>query len=167
MSESTSARFALPLLAAGQAQKEITHNEALALIDVVLQASVVAIAPDDPPATPALGEAWIVGAAPTAAWAGRAWTIAAWTAGGWRFVGPCEGMTVWSLFDERTVTYRDGYWRIGELRASRVVIDGIDVLGPQRGAIAAPVGGAVVDVEARVAIGSVLAALRDHGLIAS
>ena len=29
-------RFALPLLHAGQAQKEITHNEALQLIDMLL-----------------------------------------------------------------------------------------------------------------------------------
>ena len=35
-----SARLAMPLLAAGQAQKEIWHNEALAMVDLLLQGAV-------------------------------------------------------------------------------------------------------------------------------
>ncbi len=34
MEHETTARLGLPLLATGQAQKETTHNEALALIDL-------------------------------------------------------------------------------------------------------------------------------------
>ena len=39
MSEST-ARLALPLIAPGQAQKEVSHNEALAALDLLVQAQV-------------------------------------------------------------------------------------------------------------------------------
>ena len=42
-------RFALPLLATAQAQKEMTHNEALALLDAVVQPVVVAVAPASVP----------------------------------------------------------------------------------------------------------------------
>ena len=37
---STTVRFALPLIAPGQAQKEAYHNEALAAIDAALHACV-------------------------------------------------------------------------------------------------------------------------------
>ncbi|HLZ79899.1 MAG TPA: hypothetical protein VKQ09_11235 [Sphingomonas sp.] len=39
MSDATT-RFALPLIAPGQAQKELFHNEALARVDALLQPSV-------------------------------------------------------------------------------------------------------------------------------
>ena len=54
------ARLGLPLLATGQAGKEVTHNEALALIDLALGAGVAAIGPDSPPAEPVVGQTWIV-----------------------------------------------------------------------------------------------------------
>ncbi len=87
MSDAT-ARFALPFIAAGQAQKEVFHNEALTRVDVLLQPVVEAVGLDAPPASPATGQCWVVGAAPTGAWAGQAQSIAAWTEGGWRFVAP-------------------------------------------------------------------------------
>ncbi|MFX4817188.1 DUF2793 domain-containing protein, partial [Acinetobacter baumannii] len=60
MAETTS-RLALPLLAAGQAQKEMFHNEALALIDLALAAAVESVGLNTPPATPEDGQCWIVG----------------------------------------------------------------------------------------------------------
>ena len=64
------ARFALPLLHAGQAQKELFHNEALVLADGLLQPCVEALGLDTPPPSPAPGQCWIVGDSPTGAWAG-------------------------------------------------------------------------------------------------
>ena len=159
-------RLGLPLLATGQAQKELTHNEALARLDIAVQAGVVAIGLAVPPSNPAAGDAWVVGAAPGGAWAGHEDAIAAWTGGGWRFVDPREGMTVWSIADRCDVRYRNGLWTSGELRGGRVLVDGAKVVGQRGAAIAAPTGGTVVDKEARAAIGAVLAALRGHGLIA-
>ena len=78
----TSARLALPLLVPGQAQKEMFHNEALATIDLALQASVAAVGTEAPPAAPSPGQCWIVGPRPTGDWAGQAGALAGWTAGG-------------------------------------------------------------------------------------
>jgi hypothetical protein len=80
----TSARLGLPFLAVGQAQKELTHNEALALIDLALHAGVEAVGTNVPPAAPVEGQAWIVGSAPSGAWTGRSQALAGWTPGGWR-----------------------------------------------------------------------------------
>ena len=52
----TSARFALPLLVPGQAQKEAFHNEALAASDCALHACVESGPLPDPPATSQPGQ---------------------------------------------------------------------------------------------------------------
>lgn len=166
MTEQTS-RLSLPLLHASQAQKEMTHNEALTLIDLLLHGCVAGVAEDTPPTTATVGSCWIVGPAPTGAWAGKARQIAGMTAGGWRFAPPREGMRLWWSGSETTVEFRGGAWRVGELRGARLTIDGVPVIGPQRAAIAAPEGGSVRDEEARKTLSAVVAALRGHGLIAA
>jgi hypothetical protein len=164
----TTSRFALPLLHAGQAQKELFHNEAVVGIDALLHRDVQGVGVDAPPVTPDPGQAWIVGGSPTGDWAGHAHAIACWTVGGWRFVTPRTGMEVWAESLARPVRYRAGVgWQIGVITASRIEIDGIKVIGARAGAVATPAGGAIVDEQARSAIGAILDALRAHGLIAS
>jgi Protein of unknown function (DUF2793) len=149
MSE-TSGRLALPMLAVAQAQKEMTHNEALAKLDAAVQPVVVAVAPATVPATPANGQCWIVGTAPTAAWAGQAGALAAWTTGGWRFIAPFDGMSAWSIADQGLARREGGVWRIAGRQA----------------AIATPTGGTAIDSESRAAIAAILAVLRSSGMIA-
>jgi hypothetical protein len=167
MTDDSSARLALPLLAAGQAQKEMTVNEALVRLDIAVQASVAAGGVDAPPAAPTAGQSWIVGTAPTGDWGGHAGAIAGWTGDGWRFVAPVEGMSAWVQAEGVCWRYADGAWAAGVVTGDRVVIDGVQVVGAQATAIAAPDGGAVVDAEARSAVSAMLTALRAHGLIAA
>lgn len=162
-----SARLGLPYLAVGQAQKEVTHNEALALVDLALHAGVEAVGTNAPPAAPAEGQAWIVGPAPGGAWAGRAQALAGWTGGGWRFVPARDGMTVLVRGSGLTARFLDGSWTVGDLACRRVIVDGLPVLGARRSAIAGPAGGTAIDQEARAALTAILQALRGHGLIAS
>lgn len=166
MSDDRSARLALPYLYPGQAQKETTHNEALALLDLAVQAAVVAVGVDAPPDDPAIGACWIIGANPSGAWSDNADAIAGWTAGGWRFVVPREGMAAWSIADGAAAQFVSGGWRVGAVAGRRIVVDGLQVVGAQQPAIPAPAGGAVADTEARAAIGAILGAMRAHGLLA-
>jgi hypothetical protein len=166
MSDDTSARLALPLLAAGQAQKEMTVNEALTRLDIAVQASVVAGGLDQPPVAPKAGQCWIVGEAPGGDWSGRAGMLAGWTRDGWRFIAPGEGMAVWAEVDGTSWRRVGGVWKAGEIRGSRMVLDGVQVVGAQQAAILAPNGGDIVDAEARDTIAAILAALHSHGLIA-
>lgn len=162
-----SSRFGLPFLAAGQAQKELTHNEALALIDAGLCPAVEAAGIETPPGAPEPGQCWIVGASPTGSWADAAGAIACWTAGGWRFLPACEGLKVWRK-DVRLWAVREaGGWVTGDGRAARIVVDDIQVVGAQGAAIAGPSGGATVDAEARAAIAAIIDRLAAHGLIAA
>ena len=166
MSDDASARLALPFLAAGQAQKEMTVNEALARLDIAVQASAVAGGVDQPPETPAIGQCWIIGDAPAGAWSGHAGMLAGWTSGGWRFVAPAEGLAVWVEAEGAVWRRAGGAWKAGELSGSRVVIGGVQVVGAQHAAIAAPSGGDVIDVQARATLGAILDAMRSHGLVA-
>lgn len=141
-------RFAFPLLAVGQAQKEVTHNEALMLIDVLVQAAVVAGPMTDPPVAAVTGQCWLVGAAASGAWAGQATKVALWTAGGWRFVAPREGMRLVRTSDGAVLRFDGSAW-----------------VPPA--SVTAPSGGAVIDVEARSALAALMLLLDAHGLMIS
>ncbi|MDX3900217.1 MAG: DUF2793 domain-containing protein [Sphingobium sp.] len=167
MSDDQTARWALPLLHAGQAQKEMFHNEALALIDMLLHGVVESADLNAPPAAPALGQGWIVGAGATGAWAGRAGAIAGWTAGGWRFVTPREGLSMIVADRGHAMIHEGGAWLDGPLRADGLHVGNNRVVGAQAPAIADPAGGSVADAEARAALAAILEALRGHGLIAA
>lgn len=162
MTEPT-ARLALPLLEPGQAQKEMFHNEALALLDIAVQGAAAGPL-DIPPADPQSGECWIVGANPSGDWSERARCIAGWTAGGWRFVAPFEGMRMWLGLGTGLALFVDGEWRIGETHG-KLFVEGQQVVGLRSAAIPEPEGGTVVDGAARAAIVALLQALRAHGLI--
>ncbi len=165
MSDGQTPRLALPMLQPGQAQKELYHNEALALIDVALQATVTAIGLNAPPTSPAPGACWVVGATPTGAWAGAAHQLAGWTTGGWRFVVPVNGMAVWSLADALEARFVANSWVLGEARAARLMIGGVQVVGARQPGIVPPAGGVTIDTEARAATALILSALAAHGLI--
>jgi len=160
-------RHQFPFLSAGQAQKELIHNEALALIDIAAGAAVVSAGSDAPPATPQAGECWIVGDAPTGGWVGQAGAIACWSGNGWRFLPPVEGMRARVLDLKLDAVREQGVWRIGPVDALSVEIEGMQVVGARQPAIADPAGGGVIDIEARAAIAALLAGLRTHGLIAT
>ena len=163
----SSDRLKLPLLTAAQAQKEVTHNEALTLADIAVQAVVQSVAPANVPTTPAAGQCWIIGPAPSGAWAGRAGAIAAWTSGGWRFVAPFEGMQVWSLADGVMVRRSAWAWEIGALTATTLSVGGLQVIGGRRPRVVAPTGGTTIDSQARAAIALLIAGLETHGLFSA
>ena len=164
MTDATTPRLALPLLQAGQAQKEMAHNEALALLDLAVHGAVVAAGANRPPAAPQHGQCWIVGPAPEDAWAGKAHAVAGWTEGGWRFLVPREGMRLWAGPASGDALFSGGAWRLGEA-FGKVFVEGVQVVGTQVANIAEPTGGMGVDGEARAVIVAVLEALRHHGLI--
>lgn len=166
MTFETSARHGLPLLKAAQAQKELTHNEALTLLDMAVNASVVAVGPNEPPAAPTMGQCWIVGGAPVGVWAGHAQSLACWTAGGWRFVPAFDGMRVWSAGARLEAVYDGEAWRLGEVRCNRLFVGPDQVIGPRQAGIQLPAGGGSIDVAARAAITAIIDRLVAHGLIA-
>jgi hypothetical protein len=160
-----SARFALPLLQPGQAQKEVFHNEALTAVDLLLEAAVENAPSNVPPALPEVGQCWIVAAGATGAWAGKEGRIAGWTAGGWRFIEPQPGTRVWNKAAGLWLHWDGSGWSDGGLPAAALIVAGQQVVGSRQPAIPSPSGGTTIDSEVRAAVGSIIVALRTHGLI--
>ena len=103
----SSPNLILPYIIAAQAQKHVTHNEALRTLDALVQLMVLDKDLASPPGSPADGDRYIVAASPTGAWSGHAGKIAAWQDGAWAFYTPREGWRAW-LADEDKLFFWDG-----------------------------------------------------------
>jgi len=106
MSDSTT-NLLLPYLMAAQAQKHVTHNEALRLLDGLVQLSVRSLSEIAPPASPADGDRYIVASGATGGWAGWDLNVALWTDGAWLRLPPREGWRAW-VEDEAVLLVRNG-----------------------------------------------------------
>ena len=63
-------RLALPAIEAAQAQKHVTHNEALALLDALTHLAVESRALSAPPGQPGEGNSYIPAPGASGAWSG-------------------------------------------------------------------------------------------------
>lgn len=102
--------LSLPMILPAQAQKHVTHNEALRVLDVVVQLAVLDRTRTAPPASPAEGDRHIIGAFATGDWEGKSGQVAAFWGGGWLFVAPNPGWMARVLDEAITVTFADGQW---------------------------------------------------------
>ena len=111
MSDATT-HLLLPYVVAAQAQKHVTHNEALRLLDGLVQLSVLDRDLTVPPASPADGDRYIVGSGATGDWAGWDLNVALWTEGVWLRLPPRTGWRAW-VEDEGLLLVYDGAGWIG------------------------------------------------------
>ncbi|SLN77016.1 DUF2793 domain-containing protein [Roseisalinus antarcticus] len=106
MSDATT-NLALPYILAAQAQKHITHNEALRLLDGLVQLSVLDRDLTAPPGSPADGDRYIVASGGAGDWAGWDLNVALWTDGTWLRLPPRTGWRTW-VEDEGLLLFYDG-----------------------------------------------------------
>ena len=86
-----SPRLDLPYLQSAQAQKHVTHNEALRILDMVTQLTLVAFDQTVPPALPQEGEVYALGLGASGDWLGHDAELALLADGYWHFVTPRPG----------------------------------------------------------------------------
>lgn len=149
------------------AGRNINSRGALQALDSLVAPAIEIVPQNAPPVAPASGNCFVVGSAPTGAWAGKAGQLASWTAGGWRFQSPVEGLALFVKSTGLRAEYRSGAWEFGVVRTGSVMIGGVEVVSTRSAAIPSPTGGATIDSAARGTIDQILAALRHHGLIDS
>lgn len=104
---SNSPNLSLPYLSPAQAQKHVTHNEALRALDAVVQLAILDRDLSTPPSSANDGERFIVGAGATGDWAGQEDKVAAFQDGTWLFYAPVEGWLAW-VADENALLAWDG-----------------------------------------------------------
>src|SRR5262249_44558040 len=106
-------RLGLPAIEAAQAQKHVTHNEALVLLDALVQLAVESRTLTAPPGSPAEGDCYIPASGASGAWSGWDLQVAAFAGGGWLRIVPKPGMKAFVKGERLTVTFDDGVWRDG------------------------------------------------------
>ncbi|HEY7998316.1 MAG TPA: DUF2793 domain-containing protein [Pseudolabrys sp.] len=102
----------LPCIEGSQAQKHVTHNEALTLLDTFVQLTVQSRSLTAPPGSPASGAAFIPASGASGAWSGWDGAIAVYN-DAWSRIVPVSGFKTWVRDERLTVTYEDGTWRDG------------------------------------------------------
>jgi Protein of unknown function (DUF2793) len=103
----TTPKLLLPYIMPSQAQKHVTHNETLAMLDALVQLAVLDRDLATPPASPATGDCYIVAASAGGAWTGQSGKIAYYQDGSWQFLSPGRGWMACCL-DEASLLYWTG-----------------------------------------------------------
>lgn len=121
---STTPHLGLPYLAAGQAQKHVTLNEALRMLDALVQLRVIAPTLTSPPASPVEGDNYIVPTGATGAWSGHGESLAAWQDGGWSFFSAQSGWRAFVVDEDGFRIFRQGAWIVED-----ALLEQVDMLG--------------------------------------
>ncbi len=99
--------LSLPFIEGGQAQKHVTHNEALRALDALVMLTVKDRDLPAPPPAPADGDRYLVKAPGSGGFAGKDGQIAHFSDGGWLFHPPRAGWTCF-VADESALLAFDG-----------------------------------------------------------
>ena len=104
------ANLNLPYIMPSQAQKHVTHNEAIRSLDSLVQLAILDRDLATPPGAPAEGDRYLVAVGGTGTWAGRDGEIAAWQDGAWAFLSPRAGWLAWLIDEARLLTFDGSGW---------------------------------------------------------
>ena len=111
MWDDVSANLSMPLMLPAQAQKHVTHNDALMMLDALVQLTVLDRSLTTPPLAPAQGERHIVPLGAGGAWGGAALSVAVFEGADWRFYPPQPGWRAIVLAEEVELIWLDGAWK--------------------------------------------------------
>ena len=102
----------LPYIDANQAQKHVTHNEAVRLLDALVQMAVISRTLTAPPGSPADGNRYIVASGGTGAWAGWDLNIAYYVDGAWTKLVPQAGWIAWVESESTHLRWSGSTWGV-------------------------------------------------------
>lgn len=120
--------LALPYIQESQAQKHITHNEALRTLDIMVQLSVLGIA-EAPPAAPTEGMRWLVAPAPTGDWSDEADRVAVFDGGAWTYLTPNTGWIAWNEAEATLLVWDGTVWGPVVSEGGGGTLDRVEQLG--------------------------------------
>ncbi len=105
----SSPNLVLPYLVESQASAEIIYNDALNIIDALLQLSVKDRDLTTPPGSPAQGDRYLVATGGSGDWVSQDGKIAAYY-NGWIFITPKEGFSMWVDDENVRLNYDGSVW---------------------------------------------------------
>ncbi len=102
--------LALPIIAAAQSQKHITHGEGLEMLDGIVQCNVINRTTTSPPGSPTAGQCYIVAATASGDWLGQENYIAYYDGSSWVFLVPKEGWRAYDKDEEELLFFDGSVW---------------------------------------------------------
>ncbi|UXN60845.1 DUF2793 domain-containing protein [Phyllobacterium zundukense] len=109
--DQTTTNLKLPYIAPSQAQKHVTHNEAIRALDALVQLSVMSRKLKNAPPESSEGDRYIIASEAVVPWAGKTDQIAAWQDDAWAFLQPQEGWHAWVAEEQTFVVFERNSWR--------------------------------------------------------
>lgn len=107
----TSPNLDLPYIMPNQAQKHVTHNEAIRALDALVQVSVETRGLTEPPPDVEDGARYIPAAGASGDWDSADHHIAAYQDGAWVFYTPADGWLAWVEDEALLLVYEGTAWR--------------------------------------------------------
>lgn len=126
----------LPYIAPSQAQKHVTHNEAIRALDALVQLSVAGRNAAEPPAEPQEGARYIVASAASGQWSGKDNQVAAWQDGAWAFFEPQEGWYAWVMEERTFAVFSQAAWSGAKAGTNPVPAVGINTIADETNRLA-------------------------------
>lgn len=100
----------LPYIMAAQAQKHVTHNEAIRSLDALVHLAVKDRNLTQPPASPTNGDRYLIATNATGPWVGHDDALAAYQDGAWIYYTPREGWLCWVEDENITIAFDGTQW---------------------------------------------------------
>lgn len=124
----TTTILSLPFILPSQAQKHVTHNEALTRLDKIVQLVVINRSLTAPPAVATLGDRYIIAPGPTGAWALQGRRVAYYNGSAWEFVIAAFGWTAF-IQAENAIAFFDGTdWKTPDQRPAEFTQVGVSAV---------------------------------------
>lgn len=125
-----SSRLTLPYIMPSQAQKHVTHNEALRMLDALVQPCVETLPTDAPPEAPVEGMVFAIADSASGDWIDKANMVAAFQDGAWTYFTPRQGWQFFVKDDNSHIIFDGSQWVV---MASDTISSALSNLGINAG----------------------------------
>ena len=103
-------KLSLPYLLPSQAQKHVTVNETLAVVDALLMGAINSASLSAPPPELSAGDAFLIASEPAGDWQTQSGKLAVWADDAWMFYQPKPGWRLWNIEEERLIVFDGSEW---------------------------------------------------------
>lgn len=117
----------LPFIMPAQAQKHVTHNEALQILDNIIQLVMQSVTQNAPPSNAEDGQVWFVPSGATGPWLSHDNSLALRQGSEWIFIPLQNGWRAWVVDDETFLIWNNNAWQ--NLTQQNQTIQNLPALG--------------------------------------
>ncbi len=124
-----SPKLSLPYILPSQAQKHVTHNEALRMLDGIVHISFIERDMSTPPVAPAEGDCYTISDTPTGDWSLHPKEVACFQDGAWMFSIPKTGWLAWDQNSQEITVWDGANWiQASKIPSNIANLDGLGIL---------------------------------------